>query len=262
MLNNICHLCGREISSNIDRGNEHIPPKQFFPKKLRKMINPNLVKIPAHKSCNASYQKDETYFYHLGLFAQEVPGNVCGSIIFDDIKKRTEEHDGDLHVIQRVFKQFSPIHLPGNRRAFRPEVDRIKRVAWKITRGLFFINTNGRFLPENQYRTDLIMFNVLQKDRIPDIYKKMFSVGIPVGDHPMVFFEKTIQVEKTWVCTFYLWDFWLFSYSFHDPQCNCDDCINANSSMNIITSNYLDSSPNDTIHISDKKRIETQEINS
>lgn len=58
----ICYLCGDPITDTVSR--EHVPPKQFFGKILRKAHNLNLVTLDSHKACNKSFQLDEEYFVH------------------------------------------------------------------------------------------------------------------------------------------------------------------------------------------------------
>ena len=64
-----CYLCGQPITDSIPDSPDalsmdHVPPKQYYPKSVRKEANLNLWKVPAHKRCNGEYKLDEEYFYH------------------------------------------------------------------------------------------------------------------------------------------------------------------------------------------------------
>lgn len=55
--NKLCFLCGKEGADTRD----HIPPRGIFP------LRPEgqLITVPAHKMCNAKYQKDDELFRNL-----------------------------------------------------------------------------------------------------------------------------------------------------------------------------------------------------
>src|SRR6059058_3405857 len=57
----ICYLCGLPVAS--DRGDDHLPPKQFFAPQVRKAVNlAKLITLPSHRVCNGGYSLDEEYF--------------------------------------------------------------------------------------------------------------------------------------------------------------------------------------------------------
>src|SRR5260221_78183 len=57
----VCYLCSLPIAN--DRGDDHVPPKQFFAPAVRKTVNlSKLITLPAHRTCNAAYSLDEEYF--------------------------------------------------------------------------------------------------------------------------------------------------------------------------------------------------------
>ena len=58
----LCYLCGNTLSEGIDR--DHVPMKQLYGKKYRKISNPNLFCLPTHAKCNREYQHDEDYFVY------------------------------------------------------------------------------------------------------------------------------------------------------------------------------------------------------
>src|SRR5262245_47178100 len=84
-----CYLCGLELTGEIN--DDHVPPRQFYAQELRQAHNPNLLTIPAHKSCNASYQQDEEYFVHtmIPLLETHIPDKPF-SKMFWQLTRRTK----------------------------------------------------------------------------------------------------------------------------------------------------------------------------
>ena len=88
---NICYLCGQELKTDIN--DDHVPPKQFYPKNIRKSQNlSNLLVFKVHENCNSSYQKDEDYFVH--SIAPVTLGSFSGNEIFKDIASRQKRPEG------------------------------------------------------------------------------------------------------------------------------------------------------------------------
>ena len=150
----ICYLCGESINpKDLDR--EHVPPKQMYPKGIRKANNPQLITLASHKQCNQKYQKDEEYFkFSLGCMAIAGLANVESEIrdpLLDDLKKIVERKEyGGLN--QRVLKEFTNLVTPRGDIIKKFEGERIAKILWKIVRGLFFHETGERFLPDDTYR--------------------------------------------------------------------------------------------------------------
>ena len=69
-----CYLCGKRHDGKYNR--DHVPPKQFFAKKLLQKHNPNLFWLPTHESCNKSYQLDEDYFVY-SLMPASMQDHLC-----------------------------------------------------------------------------------------------------------------------------------------------------------------------------------------
>ncbi|MCF8105626.1 MAG: hypothetical protein K9K64_09095 [Desulfohalobiaceae bacterium] len=142
----ICYLCGKVLGDKISR--DHVPPKQFYPKDLRKQGAPNLFSLPSHIVCNQAYQCDEDYFVMaIGSLAMDTsPGNSLWKDIAHQFARPQGERLGNM-----VFKEFnnrlpSGLYLPPGKVAKRFDAERVWRVVWKIVRGLFF-KEYGRFLP-------------------------------------------------------------------------------------------------------------------
>ena len=137
----ICYLCGKQLKEDGDV--DHIPPKQFFGKELRKNHNPDLLTLPTHKTCNSSFQHDEDYFVTslLPLYQD----SYSGSSVYDDVKKRFDEGK-KVPLVYKMFNEFdespSGLILPGGKALKRFDGKRISRVVWKIVRGLYYIEKN------------------------------------------------------------------------------------------------------------------------
>src|SRR3989338_3803105 len=112
----LCYLCGNEIEQE-DLSTDHVPPRQFYPSLLRKKFNLDKIEIiPAHISCNKSYQSDEDYFVNtLGPLVMN--SSRSGRALWEDIQKNIQRERGRT-LGQKVLKEFSErtdggIILPG-----------------------------------------------------------------------------------------------------------------------------------------------------
>ncbi|MDD5014141.1 MAG: hypothetical protein PHW73_03435 [Atribacterota bacterium] len=212
----ICYLCCKKLKGNID--DDHVPPKQFYAKSIRKMNNPNLFTLPTHTSCNKSYQMDEDYFVQ--SLAPLAIGSYSGTSIWEDISQRMKRPESQkINMI--ILKEFDQrIILPNNKIIKRFDGKRARRIIWKITRGLFFKET-GRFLPENTPR----LFKFISVDEKPPREFFYISSTPSRGQYPGVFDYKYIDLPKynnfhCWGMLF--WDKLIVTVAFHDPSCSCN----------------------------------------
>jgi hypothetical protein len=132
----ICYLCGKPLDGEIDK--DHVPPKQFYARELRKKYGPNLFTLPVHRLCNKAYQKDEDYFVHsVGPVAME---SYSGKALWGDISDRCERPE-NMRILRMVLKEFderpSGLILTFEKIVKRFDDKRVWRVVWKIVRGLF-----------------------------------------------------------------------------------------------------------------------------
>src|SRR6267142_2308087 len=107
----VCYLCGQELAGDIN--DDHVPPRQFYAQELRRTHNPNLLTIPTHTSCNASYQKDEEYFVHTMIPLGR--DSYSGQPIFRDVLAAYAQ--GEKRGLgTRVLREFDPrpsgLYLP------------------------------------------------------------------------------------------------------------------------------------------------------
>ena len=152
-----CALCGQPIlakpSDADDRGpDEHTPPLQFFPKKLRAALRNGLWKVPSHRRCNASYKLDEEYFVHALYPLIPCHNEKMGQVMLDELKRRAAKPQSRT-LIRRVLRgcdqrSAGGIWLPPGLRRVSLEGSRIRRVGVKVSRCLFYLD-NGRNIPES-----------------------------------------------------------------------------------------------------------------
>ena len=217
----ICYLCGNVLEEDIDR--DHVPPKQFYAKNLRKKHSPNLFTLPVHSACNKSYQKDEDYFVH--SIAPLTKGSYSGNGIWNDISHQFEKSRGQ-RIGQMILKEFedrpSGLYLPRGKVVKTFDAERVWRVVWKIVRGLFYKEFT-RFLPEN---TPKVFKLVSVGDKPPPEFESVRNTPSK-GQYPNVFDYKYIVVPELenfhfWAMLF--WDRLVKMVAFHDPECQCEIC--------------------------------------
>lgn len=220
-IDQICYLCGLELV--VDVGRDHVPPRQFYAKDLRKVHKPNLFTLPVHVECNKSYQKDEDYFIH--SIAPLTKESYSGDRILKDIAQRLRRVQGQ-RIGQMVLKEFeerpSGLYLPNGKVIKRFDGKRVKRVVWKIIRGLFY-KEQARFLPEE---TPRLMKFVSVGEKPPPEFQAVRDTPSR-GQYPGVFDYKYIVIPELtnfnlWAML--LWDRLIILVAFHDPLCECAIC--------------------------------------
>jgi hypothetical protein len=218
----VCYLCGEPLDDAVDR--DHVPPKQFYARQLRKQHDLNLFTLPVHSPCNKAFQKDEDYFVHsVGPAAME---SYSGAALWRDISERCETHPQSKLLVKMVLSEFdkrpSGFILPGGKVQKRFDDKRLWRIIWKITRGLFFKEL-GKALPE-----DLpIKREMYSPGENPPLAYDLLETVIPLGQYPMVF-DYRYAVSKQH--SIYLWEmlFWnriIVLVGFHAPGCSCRECV-------------------------------------
>ena len=218
----ICYLCGRSLTGKIDR--DHVPPKQFYARDIRKRHNPNLFTLPVHVACNKTYQKDKDYFVNsIAPLAQE---SYSGSQVWKDIGNQFQRPEG-LRIGKMIFREFqarpSGLYLPAGKVVKRFDAERVWRVVWKIVRGLFY-KEHRRFLPEDSLRT---YYKVVSVGEQPPPEFEAVRNTPSRGQYPGVFDYKYIVIPELndfhfWALLF--WERLIKLIAFHDPECACSAC--------------------------------------
>lgn len=212
--NQVCYLCGLPLEEETDV--DHVPPKQLYGRGVRKEHGPNLITIRVHKKCNQGYQFDEDYF--VNTLAPLTFGSYSGDSVLKDIFQKHQE-GRQIGLTKKVLNEFerrpSGIILPNGKVVKRLEGARVYRVAWKIVRGLYFMN-EGSVLPESTPNNLQI---IAPGERPPDLFFAL-NDKTNLGDYPGVFDYRYAQFPEAnnmylWAMLF--WDRIIMLIAFHDP---------------------------------------------
>jgi hypothetical protein len=176
----VCYLCGLPLGKEVSQ--DHVPPRQFFTKSLRRIRSPNLLTLPTHGACNRSFQADEDYFFFVALAGLNEDAQIHDWLMQDIHKKiRRENALGLRNTVLGEFSQtISGIHLPSGLVAKHFDRKRVHRVVWKIVRGLYYHHF-ARMVPENARHC--VEIRQIQ-DKPPDIYKTHLAHTRPHGAYP------------------------------------------------------------------------------
>jgi len=199
-----CYLCGELIKKNLSF--DHVPPKQFYASIYRNKLKLNLTTLPTHISCNVGYKHDEDYFFH--SLAPISMNTKSGSAAWLDIIKASK-HEESKGLIKKVLKEFThrpygQIYLPNGLIAKNIEGERIKRVIWKITRGLFFIEYD-EFLSEQVVHA-IEFYDHYTK---PSEEFKYVRDTESKGKYPGVFDYKVITTDDYAMWGMLFWDYFI-----------------------------------------------------
>lgn len=145
----VCYLCGVGLTK--PRSADHIPPRDFFAESILEELKPDLWTLPTHTQCNNSYKDDEEYF--IATLRFHVANTWAGGALTSDFLKNVSGHEGTKRLFGRAFREMKWEHetTTSGRRgtvvAMNHEDERIRRVSWKIIRGLYLLE-QGAVLPE------------------------------------------------------------------------------------------------------------------
>jgi hypothetical protein len=224
----ICYLCGKPITKGTMTA-DHVPAKQFYAPPLRKKYKTTkLLTLKAHRSCNEAYQADEDYFLH--AIMPYGRGSTAGNAVYQHVLDayRRKRNSSLVRKILRSFERRpSGLVLPGGKVVQRLDGERIKRIAWKIVRGLYF-HHHGIVMPEN---LAVAVTLTPPGETPPDHFLTFNSIpNIEGGPYPGAFAyrfqrfddDSAQPVVHYWALLF--WDRVIVTVIFHDPDCTCPEC--------------------------------------
>ena len=151
--------------------------------------------LPAHITCNTEYGRDEEYV--LMLLGPLAHGTGAGALIWKDISTKSKRSEGHT-LLAKVLAEFDYRHgglyLPNNIVAKKYDPRRVRRVMWKIARGLHFDRT-GDFYPDDYP----IRWCVCARPQdIPQSVRPFCEGSLVVyprcGDYPDVFLGREIDL--------------------------------------------------------------------
>jgi len=182
--------------------------QQLFAPKIRRKYNVSqLITLDAHQACNSAYQDDEDYFVRtLTPFARgSEAGNAIYAKVLGDFRTGKQ-----VPLTKMVLEEFDPnpsgLLLPGGKVVKRFQGERLRRVAWKIVRGLHFYH-NNEVLPEN-WKSVGVQIYAGETPR-PDDVRCFVAITPSRGTYPGA-----------------LWDRIIVGVTFHDPALHLSDVRN------------------------------------
>lgn len=197
----------------------------FAPKIRRKYNVSQLITLDVHKACNTAYKEDEDYFVHsLMPFARgSESGNAIYAKVLGDFRTGKQ-----VSLTKMVLREFNPnpsgLFLPGGRVVKRFQGERLRRVAWKIVRGLHFYH-NNEVLPEIWKSIGVQIY--AGETPPPDDVRCFAGIAPSRGTYPGVFdykFDTFPEAKNLHYWLLLLWDRIIVRVAFHDPTCTCTTC--------------------------------------
>jgi len=224
ILTSTCYLCAKPLTPPTNA--DHPIMQQLFAPEIRRKYNiSQLLTLDVHKACNTAYKRDEDYFVRtLMPFARgSEAGNAIYQKVLDDYRAGKE-----ALLTRKVLREFDPqphgLVLPGGKVVKRFEGERLRRVVWKMVRGLHFHHSGGEVLPE---RWSSVGVKIFGPDDQPTEDVVVFAGSTSRGIYPGVFeykFDKFVELRNLHYWLLLLWDRLMFRVAFHDPGCPCETC--------------------------------------
>jgi len=217
----ICYLCGKPLCPPTNK--DHPVMQQIFAPEIRKKHKiTKLLTLDVHKACNTAYKNDEEYFVHtLMPFAR---GTEAGNAIYTKVLKNFRSGK-QVPLAKMVLSEFDPnpsgLFLPGGKVVKRFDRERLRRVAWKMVRGLHFYHTREN-LPEKWPTVDVEIF--FGETRPPDDVLCFVKSAQSRGMYPGVFdykFNKFPECNNLHYWALLLWNRINFRVNFNYQALAC-----------------------------------------
>jgi hypothetical protein len=239
----VCCLCGKPETEEAPLTQEHVPPKQFYPKSLRGGLN--LWVVRTHKSCNNKNKQDEEYFYH-ALYPLVANANPqTAAVILDDLKRRAKKPQ--TPTLLRDILRTSQTNTTGGGIVLPPGIVRLdvsqyrlQQVAIKIGRCLFY-RDHKRVMPYENCK-DIRLCE--REEDVPEFYRVSWELskvnvnrlvplepgGIVVAVDteagqaqavdPQVFDYRSAHIEERQLHLYTLrfWEAFVFCMAFREPD--------------------------------------------
>ena len=211
----ICYLCGKPIKDK--SSDDHVPPKQFYPKEIRESENLNLQLAPSHGQCNNDFKDDEEYFYASLYPLVDKYNPDMAAKIFRDFARRCQKSQMPT-MLRNIFGDASGttkggIHLPAGIVEINVDLCRIQRIAGKIARGALFLSTE-KYIPE----ANIVDMRICpEESEVPDMYQISWKcAGSIKGPHTKVFSYKYMQYDQYHIISLLFWEAFMFCVTIQD----------------------------------------------
>jgi len=218
----MCTLCGHAIpkkSAQIEEGDayaeDHVPPKQFYPKALRQSAKLNLWVVPTHKRCNEAFKDDEEYFLHTSYIFVGNQNPVGLRAMHAEFKRRAKKPQTPA-IMRRLLRSISSvtrggIALPPGVLQLPVDWARLERVAIKIAQGLHFIE-KGHHLPAST----CVDIRLCEKpEEVPELYEFFWVESLRKAVAPAVFTFAHFEFDGLVLYSMLFWDAFVWCLAFN-----------------------------------------------
>jgi hypothetical protein len=227
-----CCLCG-ELLEREACNHDHVPPRRFYPSAVRSALTTDLLTLETHVTCNAAFGRDEEYFFNTLL--PNALQSAVGPLLAADFTDRINRDTVAKKLSETVKRQFEErpggLVLPGGLLLQEYDSGRVRRVVWKIVRGLFAVE-HGLYLREDH---DCYVELIGPFDsEVPPYFVAL--TRRPRRGHTPSCFGYTYtdwREQPAWegaqlhLWLLELWETYRVFVSFHDPACSCARCPDA-----------------------------------
>ncbi|MBI5093392.1 MAG: hypothetical protein HZB26_13250 [Candidatus Hydrogenedentes bacterium] len=183
-----------------------------------------LLTLPTHSECNRSYEQDEEYFV-----AALTPSIMDSPTAFARVNEimgayRERKNEGLVRKVLTEWDWNPPeIQLKPGQVAKRFDGERVRRIVWKIVRGLHF-HHSYRVLPEE---TPHVIDHRWPEAELPEQYSYIQSQELMGRYKEVLAYQCGIFPElggmQYWALCF--WSRLSFFVAFHGIDCTCHVCV-------------------------------------
>lgn len=215
--NKICYLCRNTITGK--SSDDHVPPKQFFPKEIRENENLNLQLAPSHRQCNNGYKDDEEYFYASLYPLVEKHNPEMAAKILRDFARRCQKLQMPA-MLRKIFGNASGtskggIVLPAGVVEINIDLYRIQRIVGKVARGALFLSKEI-YVPESSI---VDMRICPEESEVPKMYQISWKIaGSYKGPYPKVFSYKYMQYGEYHIISLLFWEAFMFCVTIQESD--------------------------------------------
>lgn len=198
-----CIYCGS--SDNLT--SDHVPPKCLFPKPRGPQIT-----VPACRTCNQSYQKDDEYFAMATTVEAYIDHPVAFQVWEQNLRPMILKGQGLRRmlgdsILDGNITTLAGVHLP-DRKGMRFKKSRIVRVVERIIRGLLWHHYGTKPSERSVFE---VYRNPNFNDQIADLINSMTQLS-SIGDDIFRYRHALIDGDpdgSVWCLQFYNYSEWL-----------------------------------------------------